>query len=249
MLILAKHLINIPFVPHLIKSVVELNSTMRESLNIPIDALVLGRHGGRDSFDLDFVKQTIVKIVNNIDHVYFLFMNTDHFYSHPHIIYLPCTWDLLEKQKFINSCDAMIHARRIGETFGLAVGEFSVANKPVLTCDCGDRAHLDILGDRAIIYHNEHDLYEKIINLRTIINSRTDWNAYQSYCPENVMKIFDDVFINTILDYSVKTKPASLFLSKCADSYENSIDVHQIGAEKLMVYEEDGKQYCFDCTD
>ena len=40
--------------------------------------------------------------------------------------------DLNYKVKFINTCDAMIHARAMGETFGLAVAEFSKKNKPVI---------------------------------------------------------------------------------------------------------------------
>ena len=37
----------------------------------------------------------------------------------------------------------MIHGRSDGETFGLAVAEFSVANKPVITySESKDREHL-----------------------------------------------------------------------------------------------------------
>ena len=42
--------------------------------------------------------------------------------------------DLNKKVEFISSCDAMIHARQMGETFGAAVSEFSIKNKPVITC-------------------------------------------------------------------------------------------------------------------
>ena len=38
-----------------------------------------------------------------------------------------------EKSRFLYACDAMIHARADGETFGMAVAEFSVHNRPVLT--------------------------------------------------------------------------------------------------------------------
>ena len=47
----------------------------------------------------------------------------------------------------------MIHARQMGETFGAAVSEFSIKNKPVITCRGYDNAHLDILKDKAIIYN------------------------------------------------------------------------------------------------
>lgn len=32
-------------------------------------------------------------------------------------------------------------------------------------------------------------------NIRTIIKSKNDWNAYKEYTPENVMKKFMSVFI------------------------------------------------------
>ena len=63
-----------------------------------------------------------------------------------------CEIDLVKKAEFINSCDVMVHARSIGETFGAAIGEFSSKNKPVITCDCGDTEHIEILSDKGIIY-------------------------------------------------------------------------------------------------
>ena len=42
------------------------------------------------------------------------------------------------------------------ETFGLAVAEFSVANKPIITYgNSKDNEHLRILKDKAIIYNDE----------------------------------------------------------------------------------------------
>ena len=45
-----------------------------------------------------------------------------------------------------------------GETFGLAIAEFSVHNKPVLTSSVhisDGRAHLDILGKKGLYYKDE----------------------------------------------------------------------------------------------
>ena len=65
--------------------------------------------------------------------------------------------DLEKKVKFINSCDAMIHARAGGETFGASIAEFSIKNKPVITCPCiiydSNNAHINILKDKAILYN------------------------------------------------------------------------------------------------
>ena len=77
-----------------------------------------------------------------------------------------------------------------GETFGLAVAEFSVMNKPVITCKTGDLEHIDILGDKAILYDSEKSLLDVFKNLPIILSSRSDWNAYENYSPEKIMSRF-----------------------------------------------------------
>jgi hypothetical protein len=58
--------------------------------------------------------------------------------------------DMTFKTRFIQTCDAMLHASRSGETFGLFPGQFSIRNKPVITWAKGaDPAHLDILQGKA----------------------------------------------------------------------------------------------------
>ena len=53
---------------------------------------------------------------------------TDPFLGRPH---LPPTADVARLHAFIRSCDAMLHGRTGGETFGLACAEFSAFNRPV----------------------------------------------------------------------------------------------------------------------
>jgi hypothetical protein len=131
------------------------------------------------------------------EHAYFLFMNTRKFCEHPRVIHLNRNLDLNYKTKFINSCDVMIHARDIGETFGLSIAEFSIMNKPIITCKCGEIEHINILGDRAIIYNNKEELIHIFNNIETIIHSRTDWNAYTDYSPEKIMELFDTMIFSS----------------------------------------------------
>ena len=77
----------------------------------------------------------------------------------PNVIHLEATSDEEAKSRFIRTCDAMLHARYSGETFGLAVAEFSVHNRPVLTSSVHDdegaaRMHINTLGARGIFYHD-----------------------------------------------------------------------------------------------
>jgi hypothetical protein len=95
----------------------------------------------------------------------------------------------------------MIHAREMGETFGAAVSEFSIRNKPVITCNSGDRAHLDILKEKCFIYHDPSSLLTIFNHIFNNINEiRTkDWNAYVDYTPENIMIQFHEKFIKNLL--------------------------------------------------
>ena len=178
-----------PVIPHIV-DLPENSDNLRAELQIPKDALVFGRYGGFTEFNVPIAHEAIRHYVHKDPNSYFLFMNTQKFYEHPRIIYLDINIDLEYKVKFINTCDAMIHARAMGETFGLAVAEFSMKNKPIITCRCGDLAHIDILGDRAIVYNSTEELVRIFTNARSIIESRSDWNAYRAYSPERVIGLF-----------------------------------------------------------
>lgn len=170
----------------------------REELNIPKNALVFGRHGGLDSFSIEFAKQAILEVAKNNQHIYFLFMNTIKFHEEdfPNILYLPCTTCLNTKSKFINTCDYMIHVRQIGETFGLCCGEFAIKNKPIITYANGDdNAHIDMLRGKAILYNNKEELVDILSNPPVVNMSQ---NGYKTYSPENLMKIFNYILSNLI---------------------------------------------------
>jgi hypothetical protein len=165
-------------------------------LNIPSDAIVFGRYGGKESFDIKFVYESIKRVLETRSDIYFLFMNTDVFYEHKNVIYLPGNADMNLKRVFINSCDALIHARERGETFGLTCGEFSICKKPVITWgQSHEREHLNILKEKAITYNNEHDLYD-ILNTFTSTKYDMNNNGYTFFTPENVMQIFKQVYID-----------------------------------------------------
>ena len=169
---------------------------MREILNIPNDAIVFGRYGGKEQFDIHEVHNVIYNIALNRPDIYFLFLTTNKFCPDlKNIIHLnePII-DTNEKRKFINTCDAMIWARSDGETFGLSIGEFSFCNKPVIaTISNLDNAHYQLLGDKGIWYKSTNDLYDILSNFNKDNVKNKDWNAYRDYSPENVMKIFKEL--------------------------------------------------------
>lgn len=183
---------NYPVMPHMV-TLPESGENLRTQLNIPETAIVFGRYGGKESFDINFVYNVIKTILDTRDDVYFLFMNTKVFYEHKNIIYLPGNADMMFKRQFINTCDALIHARERGETFGLTCGEFAICKKPVITWN-GSREmeHLLILKDKAVTYSTAGDLYN-ILNTFTKDKYDVSDNGYMLYTPENVMQIFNKV--------------------------------------------------------
>jgi hypothetical protein len=91
----------------------------------------------------------------------------------------------------------MIHARGIGESFGLACGEFSIKGKPVITYSISpQRSHIEILGSKGIFYKGKRELAEILLNFNQKIQYEKDWDAYsKNYSPEIIMNQFNNVFI------------------------------------------------------
>ena len=178
----------------------------RSKLDIPDTAFVVGRYGGLKQFNLYQVHDKIIQFLKDgaaeRDSVYFVFVNTASFYTHPHIKYVDTVYDKFEKAALILSCDAMIHGRSDGETFGLSLGEFAFYNKPVITTVSDEyNAHIEILKNKAILYNTHDDtLLALLRNLRTRVScfmkmNGGDVNGYAEYTPEKVMRTFNREFL------------------------------------------------------
>lgn len=192
----------LPFVPHIIH-LPDHQADLRAELGIPKDAIVFGQYGGAESFDIKFVKKTIKYLSRKRKDLFFLFMGTNPFakanlfFKYKNIIFLPTNVDIMHKVAFINTCDAFIHARHRGETFGIAIGEFSSKNKPIITFrDSEEKNHLQVLKDKALLYSNGHELTNILMSFNPDIMKQKDWDCYsQAYSPANVMTQFNQVFI------------------------------------------------------
>ena len=185
-------------VPHMITRLPEPNYDLREKLGIGKDKIVFGYLGGSTEFNHTGAHEIVKRIVNERKDIYFIFMNINKFMDdNPNVIHLPGSWDLHEKSSFINACDAMLHARSGGETFGCSVAEFSIMNKPVITYSLsGERSHLEILGDRAILYNTGEDLYDILNNLKSYIKYDDYYKANDNHSPEKIMERFNKNFLS-----------------------------------------------------
>ncbi len=185
----------IPHVPHMI-NLPNTIKNYRNNFKIPIDAIVFGRYGGIETFDIPFVKEAIRNILNVRNDLFFLFMNTNKFIDHQNVIYMEPTSDLYSKKTFINTCDFMIHARHQGESFGLSVLEFACSNKSIITYGkSNEKSHIQYLGKNCIIY----DEYTDIFNILSNISKTDQFNTHylnDLFSPNAVMTKFKKIFID-----------------------------------------------------
>ena len=131
----------------------------RIQLGLPQEALVLGRHGGLDTWNLPFSSKAVIDAANNRSDIYFLFLNTPHFVDHPQIKFLNGTHDNYEREIYLSACDAMLHSRWEGETFGLACAEFLIRRKPIITwSESRERNHFLMAENSVITFNNYADL-------------------------------------------------------------------------------------------
>lgn len=227
---------NFPVLPHIVKKCHNTQETLRNELHIPKDALVFGSYAGKDRFNIQIAHEAIKEVAKSFSHtnkIFFLFMNIDNFIEKEcpnkefdNVLFLPGSTDLEYKQKFINTCDAMIHARSDGETFGLSIGEFSISKKPIITYKPGffkrirstirecifkkhytyAEAHIMNLGEKGIYYSNKRQL-KKIFTKplshphTDLIDSKKNWDCFsEKFSAENVMNIFDKLIHSIILE-------------------------------------------------
>ncbi len=184
----------VPVVPHMVW-LPQAEGDLRGELGIPLAATVFGRHGGPSTFDIPFAHAEVRRAVDAREDVWFVFLNTARFCApHPRIVHLPATVDMQQKARFVATCDAMLHARREGETFGLSCAEFSIGNKPVVSWLLSpDRCHIETLGDKGIYYRDADGLGRILLRFKKV---RGDFDAYSKrFSPASVMQQFDRVFL------------------------------------------------------
>jgi len=89
----------------------------------------------------------------------------------------------------------MIHARTLGESFGLSVCESLFYDRPVLSWEKGhDLNHVEILKDTGLLYNREN-LEEKIMSLPSRTKEQYR-HLVEPFSGVNVMPQFEKVFID-----------------------------------------------------
>lgn len=186
---------NLKYVPHIVEYNKKTNKKdFRKLLNIPKKSKIFSRIGSYNEFNIPFVYQAISDVLNLDDNIYFMFCNTKPFIEHERVFYIDSIFDEDEKFCFIDDSDCMIHARMRGETFGISIAEYSIRGKPIFTFNgSNERSHIDILKEKAYLYHDKDELISKILSFSK--DDNIDYNCYREFSSEKIMKIFNENFL------------------------------------------------------
>lgn len=146
-------------VPHIIKDHSDYEINLREKLGIPKSATVIGSLSASDQFNLDFVRAELPQLLDRYRDLVFLGPNLEPFFKHERAYWLPRITDTETKTRYLNTINIMIHAREMGESFGLAICEALAAGKPVFAWIGGhDRNHTALLGGVGTLYSDGQSL-------------------------------------------------------------------------------------------
>jgi len=171
---------------------------LRDKLGISPTAKVFGRHGGWDTFNIPFARKVVAEHARRHPEDHFVFLNTEPLQGTAkmkNIHYLTATVNPAEKAAFLATCDAMLHARWHGETFGMAVGEFAILSKPVITyAGSREKAHLEMLGSEALGYLDCKSLRTILSRFQKRATGRTLYHDFGE--PQRVMEFFREKFLS-----------------------------------------------------
>lgn len=180
------------YLPHIV-DLPSPTANIRQSLGIPENATVFGRHGGYEEFNLGPIKEAVIDSLNIRKDIHFIFLNTEKFVNSDRVHFLPGTYSLQDKSNFINSTDCMIHARYNGESFGLAICEFLFFDKPIISWLGGlDKNHIELLNKNGLWYNSKESCIEHLVNFDKNKSHKGIYsNLVSEFTPEKVMVKFN----------------------------------------------------------
>lgn len=186
-----------PAVPHIV-DLPEVSGDLRSELGIAKDAFVVGRYGGFDQFNIPFAHKAVAQALERRPNLHFLFVNTEKFLEHPRALFLPPVFNPIEKSRFIKTCDAGLNAKKIGESFGLAIAEFHFFGKPVFSWAGGmDQNHIQLTPNPDWNYRTRRDLLRLLTGyVPNPADCDLARDAVACYRPDAVMKRFESAFLS-----------------------------------------------------
>ena len=188
------HVVRLPFVA----------GNWRRRLRIADNHIVFCRHGGLSGFDKESHQAVEYTLQRDLGRrVYFLLLNTNkNAFSHPRKIHLPAVASFEKVREFINTCDAMMYGSPYGETFGLAIAEFSYCNKPIVIADRHWKGfHTSVLGNGAIRYKTKEQFADIAFGWNKTFHRTQNYYFYSQFLPRSVMQNFYDLALRPFINF------------------------------------------------
>jgi glycosyltransferase involved in cell wall biosynthesis len=182
------------YLPHVV-TLPETSQTMREEWGFPSGALIGGRHGGLDTFDISWVHKAIGEMLEANANLYFVFANTRKFIEHSRVKYLPTLTSREQTSSYLKGLDFYLHARSRGETFGLSLMEAMKCNIPVFSYSGGvDRNHSFMLrGSPYSQFKNAKELKERIQNIEHYGDLKRNFILTNQFSEEAIAYRFKEI--------------------------------------------------------
>lgn len=114
--------------------------------------------------------------------MWFVGVNITKLIEHPRALFLPTILGKNEKARLLNTVNLFLHARTLGESFGMALLEAMRVGVPILSWAGGlDRNHREILY-RDCLYRSPRELQNKILRVKAgEMNEATQINKITSH--------------------------------------------------------------------
>jgi glycosyltransferase involved in cell wall biosynthesis len=187
------------YLPHIVSLPIH-ERTLREIWGVPEEAIIGGRHGGRETFDVPDVHRAIHELLEENRKLYFVFANTNQFINHPRVKFLPTLSSRLETSEYLSSLDFFVHARHRGETFGLSLLEAMSKKVPVYSYSKGvDGNHRYLLrGSKNSLFDSGDSLKIFINQLQNYEDIQTNFEVASSFSPELVMQHWSQILTELV---------------------------------------------------
>lgn len=141
---------------------------LRERLGIPEGSFVMTSLSHDSQLDVPWVRHVVFEFIEQNAHVYFLGSHLKG-YSHPRII-SPFSYTREKLPEVLGAVDLTIHARKMGESFGMGLVESLSAGVPAIAWRGGrDKNHLRTLSGLPLVYTSRSTL---MVLLREALEGR-----------------------------------------------------------------------------
>jgi hypothetical protein len=166
------------------------NSNYRNELNILDNMYIFGCYDNLNILDIDYFHDVLINIVNTFKNVIFIFKNIHIFTTCDRIIFLNDELRYNDKNKFINTCNAIIYGKFRIADIDIKLYEFMNKKKPII-------ANID---DKKYIYYSNfisYDSFDELLNIfsniENILNSKLESYKICNFSPTIIINKFNDI--------------------------------------------------------